>query len=328
MLACIRSYWFLISLLTLIAAGLSLGYAGDARILRIIQSILKTQFITPGILFLMAFTLDSSQIRASFRAPGPVLWACFVNAAIMPLMGWGAMSLQLASHFEIGLMIAASVPCTVAAASVLTRKIDGNDAVSLLTTLITNGLCFLTTPLWLRLTTGHEIASDPFELGLGLVLAVLVPSLLGQCVRLAPSAREFAKRRKPILGVISQISILLLVFSSACKGGQKLHVPDLGSEILGLAVVWATCIGLHLLGLVIANQGSRGLGFCERDRLAAAFAGSQKTLPVGLFIASNVAFESVQFAVFPILMFHASQLFIDSLIVERHAKRAATTAAT
>ncbi len=323
MLAFIRSYWFLISLLTLIAAGLSLGYAGNDRFLGFVQTALKTQLITPAILFLMAFTLDSSQIRAAFRAPGPVLWACFVNAAVMPLMGYGAMSLQLASHFEIGLMIAASVPCTVAAASVLTRKIGGNDAVSLLTTLLTNGLCFLTTPLWLRLTTGHEIASNPLELGLGLVLAVLVPSLLGQCVRFSSAAREFAKRRKPVLGAIAQLGILMLVFSSACKGGQKLQVPNLGSEILGLAVVWASCIGLHMLGLVIANYGARWLGFGEKDRLAAAFAGSQKTLPVGLFIASNVAFESVQFAVFPILMFHASQLFIDSLIVERHAKRAA-----
>ena len=327
MLAFLRAYWFMISLLTLMAAGLSLGYAGNDRVLGFIQLVLKTQLITPAILFLMAFTLDSSQIRASFRAPGPVLWACFVNAAVMPLMGYGAMSLQLARHFEIGLMIAACVPCTVAAASVLTRKIGGNDAISLLTTLLTNGLCFLTAPLWLRLTTGYEFVGNPLELGLGLVLAVLLPSLLGQCVRVSSAAREFAKRRKPVLGAIAQIGILLLVFSSACKGGQKLHVPNLSSELKGLAVVWATCIGLHLLGLVIANYGARWLGFCEQDRLAAAFAGSQKTLPVGLFVASNVAFDSVQFAIFPILMFHASQLFIDSLIVDRHLKKAAAKVA-
>ena len=56
MLAFIRSFWFMISLLTLIAAGLTLGYAGDARILGVIQSTLRTQFITPGILSLMGHT--------------------------------------------------------------------------------------------------------------------------------------------------------------------------------------------------------------------------------------------------------------------------------
>ena len=69
------------------------------------------------------------------------------------------MRLQLAPDFSFGLMIAASAPSTMAAASVWTRRAKGNDAVSLLVTILTNGFCFLVTPAWLVLATAAGIGA-------------------------------------------------------------------------------------------------------------------------------------------------------------------------
>ncbi len=321
MLNFLRSRWFLITLLSLITCGLAVGYHNTAAAVKSIQNVIRSGVITPIVLFLMAFSLDSSQLRASFRRPAPVLWACLINMGLIPLLGWSLIGVQVADHFRIGVMIAAAVPCTVAAASVCTRRAAGNDAISLLTTLLTNGLCFLTTPIWLQLATGQKVNLDSTALAQDLALTVLIPSLLGQIARIPKPAASFAKVRKPMLGVIAQSGILLLVFVSACKAGNELRVSNVSREIFGLAVAWLSCISLHSVGLAIANHGGHIFGFAPSDRIAAAFAGSQKTLPVGVFLASSPAFAAIPFAVFPMLMFHASQLVIDTLVADRFAKR-------
>lgn len=320
----LKSRWFLVSLLTLITAGLFVGYHSKEATLKV-STVLRSDFITPMVLFLMAFSLDSSQLKASFRRPGPVLWACLVNMALLPLIGWASMRLQLADHFRIGVMIAASVPCTVAAASVCTRRAAGNDAISLLTTLLTNGLCFVTTPFWLQMATGNDVHLDSTKLAKELLLTVLLPSLAGQLVRVSSTAAQFAKVRKQMLGVIAQSGILSLVFVSACKAGPELQQSDIREQIAGLGVAWITCATIHLLGLIAANYGGRALRFSDSDRIGAAFAGSQKTLPVGLFLASSEAFAVVPFVVFPMLMFHSSQLIIDTLVADRFARRSKGT---
>ena len=52
--------------------------------------------------------------------------------------------------------------------------------------------------------------------------------------------------------------------------------------------------------------------------MAVAFAGSQKTLMVGLLMAI-----SLQVSILPMVAYHISQLFIDTLIAERFRAHAA-----
>ncbi|MCH7571822.1 MAG: bile acid:sodium symporter [Planctomycetes bacterium] len=152
MLKFLQKRWFLVSLLVLISAGLVTGTTLSEDHVKEFSSLIKPGWITAVVLFLMSFSLDSRQLKASFRSPGPVLWASLVNFGMIPMMAWLLMPLQLTADFAFGLMIAGSVPCTMAAASVWTRKAGGNDAVSLLVTVLTNGLCFLLTPFWLNWT--------------------------------------------------------------------------------------------------------------------------------------------------------------------------------
>ncbi|MFN0197900.1 MAG: bile acid:sodium symporter family protein, partial [Planctomycetaceae bacterium] len=272
------------------------------------------------VLFLMAFTLDSRQIIYSFRAPQPVLWASAINLGLLPLFAWGLMSIQLFPDFAIGLMIAGSVPCTLAAASVWTRKGKGNDAVSLLVTLLTNSLCFVITPFWLALgTRASQIALPTDELTANLFWFVLVPTMAAQLVRLIPFCRELATRRKIFIGAMAQLLILSLVFASACQGGRRLDSLEAGPGLPAVALVWGCCLAIHLAGLIISYAGGKLWGFRIEDRVATAIAGSQKTLPIGIFLATDPTLfgEKFPFAVFPMLMFHCTQLFVDTAIADR-----------
>jgi sodium/bile acid cotransporter 7 len=255
------------------------------------------------------------------------LWATAVTYIVVPLAAWPLVGWQLTPDFAAGLMIAASVPSTMAAASVWTRRAGGNDAVSLLVTLITNGACFLVTPVWLTLVLSGDARSarpgvelNAVDMMQDLMVSALLPIAAGQLCRLIPLGAAVADRRKVVCGVVAQLCILAIVLLTAIKGGPRVRA---GAEAVGgvgaIALVWACCIALHLAAMAVAVAGARLFGFSRPDRIAVAFAASQKTLPIGVSIANTFANYGLPFAVFPILMYHASQLFIDTAIADRIA---------
>jgi sodium/bile acid cotransporter 7 len=280
--------------------------------------------LTIIVLFLMSVTLDNRQLWASLRRPGPVVWATFITFVIVPLAAWPLTWWQRTPDFAAGLMIAASVPSTMAAASMWTRKAGGNDAVSLLVTLLTNGACFLVTPIWLNLVLssarGPVVELDVVDMMQDLMISALLPITAGQLCRLLPLGAAVADRRKTAFGVTAQACILAIVLLTAIKGGPR--VRDGAGAVGGVAallLVWGSCIGLHVLAMLVASAGARAAGFSWPDRIAVTFAASQKTLPIGVSIANTFANYGLPFAVFPMLMYHASQLFIDTAVADRMA---------
>ena len=294
-------HWFLVSLVALVGGGLAVGLSLSQETVDALDSqqgagaflAAAPGWITRIVLFLMAFSLNSGKLREALRFPLPVLWASLVNIVAIPLAGWGLMGLQGNQSFAVGLVIATSVPCTMAAVSVWTRKAGGNDAVSLLTTLLTNSLCFVVTPFWLNLATSDLVGSSA-ELGIGamterLLYVVLVPSILGQLARSIPAVGRFAVAHKARIGIIAQGLILVLVFTaSALKAGPQLKSGSLG--LGAIAIVWVCCLAIHLAAMLLGGLGARLMGFSREDRIAVLFGSSQKTLPIGVLLATDPRF--------------------------------------
>ncbi len=322
----LRKYWFLIGLLALIPLGLCVGvFAGDSEFTQRWTGIAKPRVVTTVVLFLMAFTLDSRQIAGALRAPGPVMFASAINLGLIPLLALLLAPRQLTEDFRYGLMIAATVPCTLAAASVWTRKAKGDDAVSLLVTLTTNSLCVVVTPFWLSLAISQSTRIDLSSIALGLIYAVLVPTAAGQVARLIPACGRWATTYKIPLGVVAQMLILSLVFTAAITAGGKLAAPGSAGGPRALLLVSACCIGLHLTGMLVAWVGGGLFGFPLPRRIATVFAGSQKTLPIGVLLATDPAMfgnAGVPFALFPMIIYHTSQLLIDTSVAQALARRA------
>jgi sodium/bile acid cotransporter 7 len=157
----------------------------------------------------------------------------------------------------------------------------------------------------------------------------LLPTLAGQVVRQFRAPGMFADRHKLAIGVLAQLLILLMILRAACNAGAQ--IEKFGTALSGSAIlmVWGTCVALHLFGLGISLIGARKFGMSPADQAAVAFAGSQKTLPIGILLATNPKMFGdpdllgpglgIPFAVFPMLMYHASQLFIDTLVADHLA---------
>ena len=325
LLAIARVQWFLLGLAILIPLGFSLGRlsgsvgsdgsAASKSLEELLGAAMK--LIVFQILFLMSWTLDTKKLVGALRTPGPVLWAALVNAVLMPLLTWPLCLAQGTRDFSVGLMIAGSVPCTMAAASVWTRRAGGNDAVSLHVTVLTNGLAVVVTPFWMEIAVGSKVSLSRQQLMETLFVSALMPIVAGQGLRLFRACAAFADRRKVVLSNLAQSCILATVFWSAYNAGPQLKPGPDTPAASAVVLVWLSTIAIHVAGLVIGYWGGRALKLPEADTVAAAFAGSQKTLPIGILVAESVARTGLPFAVFPMLMFHASQLVVDTIAADR-----------
>lgn len=328
----LRSRWFLISLVGSIIAGLSLGVLApqmvEQGIARVLNAPARTGIVF-SVLFLMSVTLNGRNLTGALLSPQPVLWAIVVNAGLIPLIAAPLMPLQRHPDLSIGLLAAASVPTTMAAASVWTRRAGGNDGISLMVTMMTNSLCFLVTPFWLNLLAQTTVELDAGHMMRRLMVTALLPIVLGQVTRLIPGCARFADRNKTPLGVGAQIGVLLIVFESACSAATRLtseanaaresaFVPSVGAFLL----VAISCLVVHVVGMIVADAGCRLLRHSAADRIAVVISGSQKTLPIGVLIATDDRMlGSFQWAVCPILIYHALQLFFDTAVADRHRIR-------
>ncbi|MCH2212000.1 MAG: bile acid:sodium symporter [Fuerstiella sp.] len=329
MISFFQRHWFLVWLLILIPLGIVLGHHDLIPGLATLIENLPTSACTGAILFLMSVTLDTGKLMQSLRRPYPVITACSINMLFVPLLCLPMLTLQQTPDFKVGLLIAACVPCTMAAASVWTRKAEGNDAVSLLVTLVTNGFCFLLIPVWMevgRVMFGTADTSDTVSFGgmmLLLIFGALLPALLGQVVRTDRTVRSWVDRKRTMISGSAQVIILSLVFISSFKGGQKIDFGGSGAlPHQALLIVWGSCIVLHLAAAGAGWLFSGLFGFAEGDRRAIVLAGSQKTLPVGLLVSEATG---MPFSIIPMLLFHGSQLFIDTWIAGRLQQRGERT---
>jgi sodium/bile acid cotransporter 7 len=269
----------------------------------------------------MSVTLSTAKLAATIRSPKAVVWATLINAVAIPLMAWPMLSLQRIPDFSVGLMIAASVPCTMAAASVWTRSAGGNDAISLLVTTLTNGLCFVITPFWLGLSSKKNLDLGAGAMVVPLLIAGFVPIAAGQLARFLPPIAKFADRRKMLLSSLAQALILSQVLWACTLAGPALRKGmAAGDGWTAASIAWACCVLLHVGALLAAWFGGFAIGLRREDVIASAFAGSQKTLPLGMLIATDpklLGGPDLPFTIFPMLMYHASQLIIDTVVASR-----------
>jgi sodium/bile acid cotransporter 7 len=313
MLDALQRRWFLVLLTAVLVAGISastrLATAADA---------VPQNWIIATVLLAMALPLETNTMWTTLRRPAAALLAVAVNLVFVPLVAFAASHL-LIDELAIGLIIASAVPCTLASAAVWTRLAGGNDAVSLLVTMITNLSCFLVTPGWVRLLVGQGGATTPFaEMAGKLLLLVVLPIVAAQFLRQIPTVGRWATANKIGLGVFCQLGILSIVFVGAVRCG--LEIGRLDERLSGLsgqiAIMLVVVAAVHLVAWWFGYFTAGRLGLARPDQLAVAFSGSQKTLMVGL----AVALEFGGLAVLPMVAYHVGQLIIDTLLADRFRK--------
>jgi sodium/bile acid cotransporter 7 len=313
MLAFFHQRWFLLGLIAVLYTGIAWPQAVQP-----VAHLLRGDVIVAVVTFIMALPLKTGVLWRAVRRPGPAWLAAGLNSGVAPPLGW-LLSRMLPEELATGVVLAASVPCTLATAAVWTRRAGGNDAVAFLVTMITNLACFLVVPAWLLLLVGIRANVDFQGIVFGLILLVVLPIIAAQILRQWNPVGAWATRHIAMLSTVAQLGVLLMVFVGAVEAGRRLAGLDHNSVVsagsIALMIVAVAIVHVALLGLGFGL--SRLLGIERADTIAVAFSGSQKTLMVGAYLALAVG----ALAILPMVAYHATQLVVDTLVADWLRKR-------
>lgn len=304
-----RSNWFLLAL----AGAYLLGHFGAAYLAAIPHQAGIRSFVVMLVMWAMGVTLKADAVRNSVVRPTASLLAIGINALVVPLLCLPAVWL-MSPDFGGGLFVAGLVPCTLASASVWTRKAGGDDSISMMTTLVTNLGCLAIVPLGIQVVLALHTRVAPLAQMEKLAWFVVLPLIVAQLMRRFGAA-QWADRNIAKLSVGAQFGILVMVGFGAMAGsgyGQAARE----TQYVMMAIVALAAFAVHLSALGLAVVVARQAGLPRSQQIAVGFSGSQKTLTVGLQIAIDCGVS-----VLPMLIYHAGQLVIDTLVAEQWKRR-------
>lgn len=254
------------------------------------------------------------QLNGQWRLLKSAAIAVVINLLLSPFIGLGVVTLfDLSDGAALGLLLTASVPTTLSSAIVLTRIAGGDAVKAMMLTMLLNLIGVFTLPFILKLLleSGGIIELSPWPLLQQLLLIVLLPFIIGM------AARQLLDMRinPQLLRYLPSLCVLATVWMSVSSSTATLKTVDLQE----LALVLLAAAAIHLSLLLLCGL-SRYLHPSEHGEwLALLFTASQKTLP--LAIAALTALDhSTGLALVACILFHFTQLFIDSLLAN-HLRR-------
>ncbi len=302
--------WFLIALAICFVAG----YVAAESLQPVLKQSSLRGAIVFSVMWAMGVTLKADTIRSSLARPLPALLAIGINIAVVPLiclpLAW-----LLPERLFGGLFVVSIVPCTLASASVWTRKAGGDDSIAMMTTVVTNLACVIVVPLGVSLVLAESAHVSGQEQMQKLATLVVAPLILAQLTRRLGLA-SWGDRNKLRLSFFGQLGILTMVVMGAAAGAGKVR-ETVGADpattgLLAAAGTLVAAVSVHVASLCLGIVLARRLGSDRASQIAVGIAGSQKTLMVGLQIAIDCGVSVV-----PMLIYHLSQLVIDTLVAER-----------
>lgn len=294
-------------------AALAVGFATAHSCRFIVEASWLKWGVVTVTMFVMAWPLEFKHIwGAATRPIGPVL-ATVLNLLVIPLMAW-PLSHLLGDVLGPGLIVAAAVPTTLATGAVWTRRAGGDDSLAIMVTIITNMLCFFVTPAWVYYLTGSTSDKAAFVGTIYKLLCfVVLPMIAGQLVRFHAPSAAWATRKKQWLSLAAQFGVLFMIFLGAVSTGIRVSESGgLDITIAELALMVVVILGIHLSVCFTGIGLAKCLGLPRSAQIAVGFAGSQKTLMVGLSTAISMGMSII-----PLVAYHSLQLVTDTVIADR-----------
>jgi len=215
----------------------------------------------------------------------------------------------------------AALPSTVSSAVVMVSIAGGNIPAAIFNASISSMLGIFITPLWMHIFIEQAAGGISIIYVTGqLLLQVLLPLVIGLLLhkKLGSAAAVYKKELK----FFDQSVILLIVYSAFCESFYTGAFSKFSFSSLLILLAMVLVLFFLVYGLIsfVAKQ----LGFSREDGITATFCGSKKSLVHGSVMA-KVLFTGAAntgLILLPLMLFHAMQLLIVSVIAGR-LKRAA-----
>ncbi|SFT51016.1 solute carrier family 10 (sodium/bile acid cotransporter), member 7 [Lishizhenia tianjinensis] len=223
------------------------------------------------------------------------------------------------TSFWLPFFFLAALPSTVSSSVVMVSMAKGNVPAAIFNASISGLIGIVITPLWMGFFLSK--GSSDFELGdiyIKLLKEILLPVILG--VFMHRFWGQFALKHTKKLATFDKSVILLIIYKSYSDSFQEKVFSTV--KILDLIFVALGVLALFYGVYFISGFLSKKLNFSQEDKITAQFCASKKSLVHGT-IFSKILFPSTYamgIVLLPIMLYHAFQLFIISIIATRLGK--------
>ena len=197
----------------------------------------------------------------------------------------------------------------------------GNIPAAIFNASISGLIGVIITPLWMQFFLDFGEVDVLGDVYWGLIKEIIIPVVLG--LMLQPYLGKWMLRYAGILGYFDKIIILLIVYSSFAASFVNGVFTKIGP--LYLASVFAAVFVLFfVVYAVILFVAHRQLKFDRADQITALFCGSKKSLTHGSVFGKFLFVHSTSAGLYflPLMIFHAFQIFVITLIAQRYQNQA------
>ncbi|MCM4173383.1 bile acid:sodium symporter [Arenibacter sp. TNZ] len=214
----------------------------------------------------------------------------------------------------------AALPSTVSSSVVMVSMAKGNIPAAIFNASISGIIGIAITPLWMGVFVQDAGADLDFaEIYTKLIVQIILPVVLG--ILLQRYLGEFAQKYNKRLSLFDKSIILLIIYKSFSGSFDENIFSSVSLKdllVLFIAVLVLFYIVFYLTGFV-----AKKLKFNTEDQITAQFCGTKKSLVHGT-VFSKILFgnmASIGIILLPLMIFHATQILILSIIAAKRANR-------
>ncbi len=271
-----------IFLLFSIIAGVAFGWAYPAAAKDLQAYTTLTLFI---MLYPMMIGLRIEEVGKAMMNLKLISLSMIFNFVFSPLLAalLAFLFLRNRPDFAVGLILTGTVPCAGMVAG-WTGYAKGNVALSLVIVALSLLVSIVMIPVWMPILAGVYVQIDAWGMFKQILLAVVVPLILGDLTRRAIMrfwGQQGFKEIKPILPGVSMLGMYIIVFiSMALEADNVLHNPQYFLIILiPLAFFYAVLFS----GSVLFARWAK---FSYEDMVAFAYGTAGKNISIALALAT------------------------------------------
>ena len=244
----------------------------------------------------------------------------FLLFPLLVLLFYPFIQSEEASLLWLAVFFMAALPSTVSSSVVMVSMAKGNIPSAIFNASISGIIGIAVTPLLVGFFTNNtSVNFDYSSVYLKLIIEIILPVVLG--ISLQRFFGKYAYTYSKQLSTFDKSVILLIIYKSFAKSfHQKIFstVSAFDFMVLFIVVITLFFTVYYLIGYV-----SKKLDFSLEDRIAAQFCGTKKSLVHGT-VFSKVLFGTsavAGFMLLPIMLFHAIQILIISIIARKLGNR-------
>lgn len=214
----------------------------------------------------------------------------------------------------------AALPSTVSSSVVMVSMAKGNIPAAIFNASISGIIGILITPLWMGpfvQNTGTDF--DFTVIYSKLILQIILPVILG--LFLQRFLGILAQKYNSYLSLFDKSIILLIIYKSFAESFEE-NIFGVVS-FLDLGILFVAVLGLFYVAFFLTGFVAKKLRFNTEDQITAQFCGTKKSLVHGT-VFSKILFgnmASIGIILLPLMIFHATQILILSIIAGIRATR-------